>query len=141
MEYQVPQFIDVEDKIFGPLTWVQFVYVAGGTGACVAIFLYVPRLIGLPLIAIIAALSAALAFYKVNNKSFTDILEAALKYYLKEHLYLWKKVQKTDAEISRTERATPVQKAPAPRQKLGLSANRLHDLARSLDIKDSDPRL
>jgi hypothetical protein len=29
MEYQVPQFIEVEDKIFGPLTWKQFIYWVG----------------------------------------------------------------------------------------------------------------
>ena len=32
MQFQVPQFIEVEDKIFGPLTFKQFVYVAGGAG-------------------------------------------------------------------------------------------------------------
>lgn len=30
MQFQVPQFIEVEDKIFGPLTFKQFVYIAGG---------------------------------------------------------------------------------------------------------------
>ena len=30
MQYQVPQFIEVEDKIFGPLTFKQLVYVVGG---------------------------------------------------------------------------------------------------------------
>ena len=27
MQYQVPQFIEVEDKIFGPLTFKQFLYI------------------------------------------------------------------------------------------------------------------
>ncbi len=32
MRFEVPQFIDVEDKIFGPFTFKQFLYLAGGAG-------------------------------------------------------------------------------------------------------------
>jgi len=32
MRFEVPQFIDVEDKLFGPLTFTQFVYLAGSGG-------------------------------------------------------------------------------------------------------------
>lgn len=87
MEYQVPQFIDVEDKIFGPLTFKQFIYVAGGLGLCVILILYLPRIIGILLAIPVAAFSLALAFYKINNKDFTDMLEAGLKYYTKDRLY------------------------------------------------------
>ncbi|TSC80302.1 MAG: hypothetical protein G01um101429_152 [Parcubacteria group bacterium Gr01-1014_29] len=31
-QFQVPQFIEVEDKIFGPLTTKQFFYLLGGGG-------------------------------------------------------------------------------------------------------------
>ena len=34
MRYQVPQFIEVEDRIFGPFTFRQFIYLAGGAGLC-----------------------------------------------------------------------------------------------------------
>ena len=43
MRFQVPQFIEVEDKIFGPLTFKQFVYVTGGVGLAVILFLFLPR--------------------------------------------------------------------------------------------------
>ena len=32
MRFQVPQFIEIESKIFGPLTFKQFIYLAGGGG-------------------------------------------------------------------------------------------------------------
>ena len=32
MQFQVPQFLDVEDKIVGPFTIKQFIYLAGGVG-------------------------------------------------------------------------------------------------------------
>ena len=131
MDYQVPQFIEVEDKIFGPLTLKQFIYLAGGIGICVVIFLYLPLLLAIIIAAPIAGLSGALAFYKVNNKDFTQILGAGLAYYTKNHLYLWKKEPK-DAS------SAPVVAAPEveTRQKLNLSSDKLHNLALSLDIQD-----
>ena len=32
MHFQTPQFIEIEDKIFGPLTLKQFIYLAGAAG-------------------------------------------------------------------------------------------------------------
>lgn len=128
MEYQVPQFIEVEDKIFGPLTLKQFIFVAGGVGLCVILILYLPTFIGILLSIPVAMLSGALAFYKVNNKNFVDMIEAAFNYYTKDQLYLWKKEPKNVPEVAAPPEVT--------RQKLELTRGRLKDLAWSLDIKD-----
>ena len=133
MEYQVPQFIEVEEKIFGPLSIKQFVYVAGGIGICVVLVLYLPRIIGIALAIPLAMFTMALAFYKVNNKPFIEILEAGFNYYFGGRLYLWKREQKQLEDIPHV--ATP---AIEVRQKLGLSQNKLHELAWSLDIKDTN---
>ena len=132
MEYQVPQFIEVEDKIFGPFTLKQFIYVAGGVGLCVILILYFPLIIGIILALPVAALTAALAFYKINNKPFVDIMEAAFNYYIGNRLYLWKKEKYQAPSVS----AAPAA-APEP-QKLGLTQSKLKDLAWSLDIKDRE---
>ncbi len=133
MEYQVPQFIEVEDKIFGPLTLKQFIYIAGGVGLCVVLILYLPLVIGIILALPVAGFAGALAFYKVNNKSFTDMLGAGLSFYTKDRLYLWKKEEKS----AQAKVAPPVAALP-PREKLGISSGRLKDLALSLDIKDQN---
>jgi len=132
MEYQVPQFIEVEEKIFGPLSLKQFVYIAGGIGLCVVLVLYLPRVIGVALAVPLAIFTFALAFYKVNNKPFIEVLEAGFNYYLGSRLYLWKRQDKKAASMP--ELPTP---ATETRQKLGLSQNKLHELAWSLDIKDN----
>jgi hypothetical protein len=91
MRFEVPQFIEVEDKIIGPFTWKQFVYIAGGAGALVALYLYasffVFVLLGLP----IGALAATLAFHQVNNRPFAIFLESFFNYVTKKRLYIWKK--------------------------------------------------
>lgn len=94
MRFEVPQFIEIEDKIFGPLTWRQFLYLGGGVGMAVVMFFTLPFLLfvlfGLPL----ALLAGALSFYPVNNRPFSYFLEAVFNYVKGQRLYLWR--QKTD---------------------------------------------
>ncbi len=132
MEYQVPQFIEIEDKVVGPLTLKQFIFIAGGIGLAVGLFLYL-KFIGILLALPILVFSFALAFYKVNNKSFTEIVEAAFNYYIGGRLYLWKKDEPKEVQ------AAPVA-SEVTREKLGLTQGKLHDLAWSLDIKDHQPQ-
>lgn len=91
MRFEVPQFIEVEDKIVGPLTWKQFVYLAGSGGVLIALFLNLPfilfALFGIP----IGTLAGFLAFHKVNNRPFSIFLESAVHYFRKSKLYLWRK--------------------------------------------------
>src|SRR3989344_361002 len=107
MDYQVPQFIEVEDKIIGPLTLKQFIYLAGGGGLIAIFLLYLPLFIGILLSIPVGALAGALAFYKVNNKSFVEVLEAGFKYYTAGRLYLWRKEPKATPKQVVTVSAAP----------------------------------
>lgn len=128
MRFQIPQFIDVEDKIFGPLTLKQFVYLAGAGGCAFLLYRILPGLIAFPLILIVGGLAAALAFYKVNNKPFADFLESALRYALNNKLYIWKKKEKKPEPTG--ERASSAD-LYVPR----LSRSKLQDVSWSVDVK------
>ena len=134
MDYQVPQFIEVEDKIFGPFTLKQFIYIAGGAGLCAVFVLTLPLFFGILLSIPVAALAAALAFYKINNKAFIEILEAGFNYYIGKRLYLWRKEKGEEVSAAPTKLVT---EAEAPIQKLGLSQKKLEELAWSLDVRDT----
>ncbi|PIT90863.1 hypothetical protein COU17_03670 [Candidatus Kaiserbacteria bacterium CG10_big_fil_rev_8_21_14_0_10_49_17] len=132
MRYQVPQFIEVEDKIFGPLTLKQFIYLIGGGGIAYMLWQFLPLYIALILIAPVAALSLGLAFYKVNNQPLITVLEYAVRYAINNKLYLWepkKPNAKKEKVVEKTEEAV----VPVPK----LSQNRLKDLAWSLDIREN----
>lgn len=131
MRYQVPQFIDIEDKIIGPLTIKQFVYLAGGAGMSYLIYTVFPIYIALVLVVAVIVLSLALAFYKVNNKPFIDFLEAAVMYYSKQNLYIWKKEERKPVARER------VSEAPAQVYVPRLSDSKLKELSWSLDINES----
>jgi len=133
MRYQVPQFIEVEDKIFGSISLKQFIYLAGGGGLSFVIFRFLPSIVYsfIP-ITIVMGFSAALAFYKVNNKPFINVVEAAFKYYVSAKLFIWKKVPSKKAD-------NPVQEAKeyAGIMVPKISDSKLKDLTWSLDIKES----
>jgi len=136
MEYQVPQFIEVENKVVGPLTLRQFIYLAGGGGLCFVCYAFLPLTFAVILSLPIAALTGALVFYKINGKSFIEILEAGFNYYRGAKLFLWKRGTLTE----KTRPTAPVA-PPEPREKAAaprLSRGKLSELAWSLDIKSPD---
>ncbi len=132
MQFQIPQFIDVEDKIFGPFTFKQFVYVAGGAGISFVIYKLVsPFFLALIIMAPIIGLSLALTFYRVNNRPFIETMEAIFHYGLQEKLYIWKK---RDKKIEKKEEKTTEDvDIFVPR----LSESKLKDIAWSLDVQES----
>ncbi len=139
MEYQVPQFIEVEDKLIGPLTLKQFIYVAGAGGLLVIFFSYLPTifafLLGIPVV----GGAAALAFYKINKKPLINMLESAFNYYTSQKLMLWKHTIPTRKEppantaIANANNALSQPVRGAPR----LTRGKLSELAWSLDVKPS----
>jgi hypothetical protein len=133
MEFKVPQFLDVEDKIFGPFTFRQFVYLAGGGGLCFVLYKVLGLLMGfIPMLAI-AGFSLALTFYRPNGKPFINMLEAGFKFLFQNKLYIWKRRKiKAPAKEAPTLPSVKIKKVGEP--KLGRS--KLQDLAWSLDVLD-----
>jgi len=133
MQFQVPQFIEVEDKIFGPLTFKQFIYLAGGAGVGYVLYRVFPIFLAAPLIAAIVGLGAALAFFKYNGRPFILALEHGFYFLVRSKLYLWSndspRSKKDMPEVASSVRSSQIY---VPK----LSESRLHDLAWSLDIKE-----
>ncbi len=133
MRFQVPQFIEVEDKIFGPLTLKQFIYLIGGAGLCFIIYTIIGNIfISIVFMLPVMAFALALAFYKINNKPFINVVEAAFSYFFKSKLYIWKKVEKPIVAKEQAE-ASVIPDFFVPK----LSDSKLKDLTWSLDIKQS----
>jgi hypothetical protein len=63
MQFKVPQFIDVEDKLFGPFSFKQFAYMAGGAGLIFILYKLLPFWISIFLI-IPVAISSKLYIWK-----------------------------------------------------------------------------
>ncbi len=92
MQFQVPQFIDVQPKIIGPLTIRQFLYVAGGVVPSIIFFFLLELWLSLPLAFIFIAVSIALSFGKMNGQPLLRVALAAFKYFWEPRFYLWKRI-------------------------------------------------
>ncbi len=138
MQFQVPQFIDIEDKIFGPLTFKQFVYILGGAGGAFVIYKLIPNLyLALFIASPIIILALALAFYKYNDRPFVLMLESVFKYYMASRIFLWKKTppKAAPATVNPTDKVIGL---PAfnPR----VTAGKLKDISWTLDVHENLPK-
>ncbi|OGF51798.1 hypothetical protein A3I27_04455 [Candidatus Giovannonibacteria bacterium RIFCSPLOWO2_02_FULL_43_11b] len=140
-QFQVPQFIEVEDKIFGPLTLKQFLYIVGGAGMTFLLYAllrsFLPLFIILTLAAPLITFFFALAFYKINGQPFMKILENALTHYTNSRLYIWKKINRpitiTEEKsefLHRNNFSLLKKRAPSPNQ-----GAKLQDLAWSIEVR------
>lgn len=136
MRFKVPQFLEIEDKIFGPFTFRQFVYLAGGAGICFMLYRLLGIWIGGIPIIIIAGFSLALAFYRPNNKPFINMLTSVFSYSFQNKLYIWKKGKDETAQNKRGVQKQTFQMQAGPR----LNNSKLRDLAWSLDVLDLGTR-
>ncbi len=135
MQFQVPQFIEVEDKVFGPFTFKQFLYMAGGVGLSFIFYVYLPIYISIFFIFGCLSLAAALTFYKYNGRDFIFLAESFFKYSTTKKLYLWKKSERqviTQKSTTKTAGETTAN-LNLPR----LSESKLKELSWSLDVKDN----
>ncbi len=136
MQFRVPQFIDMEDKVFGPFTLKQFGYIIGAGGLSFLIWTFIPiRIVAMLVIAPVAGLFLALAFVKYNNRSFGEILESAFTYYTSSKIYTWRQptAQKTE---------NPVDKIVADTQKEIIisktNRDKIHDISLGLDVFENN---
>lgn len=91
MQFQVPQYIEVEDKIIGPLTLKQFLYLAAGGGILFMLWFFIKLWLFIILAIVIGFFCAALAFYKVNGRPLITFLGSIMVYFKKPKLYIWRK--------------------------------------------------
>lgn len=136
-QFQVPQFITIEDKILGPLTLKQTLFLGAGVGVIIlAWFLFAPYLF-FPIAFVTAGISASLAFLKIDDQPLYTIVKNATAYVFRPRLYTWAQ-QKSKKEKTKEEKkeAEEMQLRGIPK----ATESRLADLAWSLDIKSYETR-
>ena len=136
MQFQVPQFLDVEDKIIGPLTIRQFLYIVGGMGMAYMAWRFVPYL-GWILAFGFLVLGGMLGFYKFNGKPFVFLIEHVINFYRTERMYIWKRREKkaeADLDISNFKPTKQGVGLLVP----GSGGSKLNDLSWSIDVKHDE---
>ena len=134
-QYQVPQFITVEDKVIGNyLTLKQFAFVGAGVLIILGLRMILAPFLFFPIAILVGLLSGGLAFFRYNEQALPTVVKNGIVFFLHPRVYIWKKDSPETQRIRRKEREKAPD-APALKSLPKLSASRLSDLAWSLDIK------
>lgn len=127
MRFVVPQFIEKETSLIGPLTFRQFIYVGAGAGVIgVLYYMLASESFALFVMAaiVVGAASLALAFYKVEGMDLPSVLQNFFVYSLRPKIYVWRKkhpimyktVKKQPAEEEPSEKERPMKRAAEGRK-------------------------
>lgn len=140
MQFKVPQNIDLEDKIVGPLTLIQFLYVLAG--AIIVYTLFQTLFISSPalfwLLSIpIALVSTGLAFVKIQDQPLAHFIVAGIAYLTSPKVRLWLREGEHEPVLAA---AVKTKKAEALDYRKHIEKSQLEQLAYSLDTQPLNPK-
>jgi len=136
MQYQVPQFIDRETRLLGPLT-VRQTLLFGGIAAILFVlyFLLAPFILML-ISVLLLSMGTVVAFVRINGRPLSTFLFSFLGYFISPKLYLWKKrgdsakapIQKKggESQIS-SQQSSPLQPIEIDEEKIRALAQQLNE--------------
>jgi len=131
MQFQMPRFLDIEDKVIGPLTFKQFIYLGGGLGLAYVAYSYLGLTFGFVFIGLFLFLGISLSFWKPNNRPAIVMFQAFLNHYTKSRMYVWQRPTKAE-RIKKTEKEIKPEKTLVK----NIDHGKIESLAWSLDVLD-----
>ncbi len=117
MLFNVPQYIDVEDKVAGPLTAKQLLWMLGMGAVLLVLWNLLDKatffIVAIP----VGVTFTALAFYRPYNQPLIKFIISGISFLFSPKVYIWRRLHevgvsksksgKKPAEISRKEKRTP----------------------------------
>jgi len=127
-QFVVPQFIDVEDKIFGPITTRQFIIILVAGIIIFLAFRFGDLSLFIFTLATVGGMALLFAFVKVNGQQFHYFLLNLIQTTKKPSLRVWNKMySKKDLDFLRTQ--VVEQKVVEAPTKAPVKKERIRDLA------------
>lgn len=132
MLFNVPQFIDIEDKIVGPLTAKQLGWL--GIAGVLLLILWSTLTFSsfLPAAIITVAIFGALAFYRPYNQPLITFLMSGVSFFIKPKIYVWKRYYDNMKSVAKTPEKP---KEEVIIKKKVLDKNKIEELSKILNQK------
>lgn len=125
----VPQYIDVEDRIAGPLTWKHLGWFFGGGGLVIFAFSVLDRMtfyfVAIPII----GFTVALAFYRPNGVSLSEFIGYGFGFLFHPKIYTWER----ETQKINKKRGKEKIKISTTSEEEKVSINDIEALAQTLD--------
>lgn len=131
MQYKVPQNIDLADKVIGPLTMIQFLYLlAGGIIIYLVFNLAGPGFLFYVTAIPVGTLALGLAFLKIQDQPLSHFITAGFIYYLRPKERTWQRFGTNINTVHELPNAKKKEEVPI---KKNVSKSELEKLAYMLD--------
>lgn len=135
MRFTVPQFLEYEAKVIGPLTFGQFIFFGLAGAVCFLIFFMVPIQVFIMATALIMGGTALFAFVKVDGRTLPTVLGNFLKFSIGPKMYIWKK-KESPVMFVKEEAKQQTKTLIEDESALGIaSKSRLKKIKTNIDIK------
>jgi len=131
-QFVVPQFIDVEDKVIGPITVRQFIIMLVGGGAIFVSYKLSDFTLFLLEFVVFSGLTFGLAFIKINGRPVHYFLLNIIQTSRRSKLRIWQKLF-SNAELRGYKKDKSSQLPPQIRTKNKVRASRLAELSLVVD--------
>lgn len=131
--FNVPQFIDIEDKLVGPLTAKQLGWL--GAAGVIGLVLWATLdfsafLIGM---AIDLMIFGSLAFYKPYNQPLIQFIFSSIYFLFRPRVYVWRRNYDNIKTVSKK----PVEKkGPAVSERKVIDSGKIKEISKILDNKE-----
>jgi len=134
MQFQIPQFTEIEDKIIGPLTLKQFLYLLVGAFVIYILFKVLNFFVFIILATPIAAISLALAFIRVNQQPLASALKNFFRFVKKPDFYVWKK---PEPKKTKEEKPLPeiIKKEPINKKERLIPREKLQEIGWKIEVE------
>lgn len=127
-QFVVPQFIEVEDKIFGPITTRQFIILLVTALILFITFKLADTVLFIFLAAVIGGSSLVIAFVKINGQPFHYFLLNLVQTVRRPSRRIWYK-DFTKAELTESIKSGKIEVVEAVKEVPKMSYSRIRDLS------------
>ncbi len=128
--FNVPQFIDIEDKLVGPLTAKQLGWMAAA-GVIMLVLWSLLTMAAFVVAAIfIGFIFGALAFYKPNGQPLIFFIMSIFAFFLKPKMYIWRRVSDAQNSTKPTQKKNATIKTAPTKE---ISESKIEDISHLLD--------
>jgi hypothetical protein len=128
MLFNVPQFIDIEDRIVGPLTAKQLGWLALGGVILLVLFNFLDNSAFIISCVIVGGIFGALAFYRPYNVSLITFIGSSISFLFRPKVYIWRR----SSENIKTAKKIMKKIDPIARKKT-LDSEKIEEISRRLN--------
>jgi hypothetical protein len=129
--FNIPQFIDTEDKIAGPFTAKQLGWTIAAAAVIFLAYLFFGKTAAIIMAVPTLLIFGALAFYKPNGQPLTFIAGSIVNFFFHPKLYVWRRLPDENAG---QQKKVSVKREETPQRKI-LTREKIGEITELLDAQ------